>query len=336
MKLTIAIPTYNRAKRLEKALSDLLIEINSSKNKTDISVFVSNNGSDDNTSEVIAHWGQIFIENGIYFSSYAAEGNQGFDANVIACYAKSDSEYIWFLSDDDNIINGAADSIVNDIKIYSPSVIYYNFDQKPYDLLHPYIKKLKFFEKIDFKNLVALKKIILWPKLSSLVIRKCKSGLEVPNHNSGFAHVTLALQCGLSEGAVLHSAVFMAYPDNDYKDHIDFVPYVTNNFDSPLLWVLHKNNNISFYEKLALPRVDPLATSLNTLGAFYRGRHVLTLPLKQELWASVRREIKFGWIKIFTDWVLVKEIIKFPISLTYAVARSYLRTNKLVKKENLD
>jgi SAM-dependent methyltransferase len=47
----------------------------------------------------------------------------------------------------------------------------------------------------------------------------------------------------------------------------------------------------------------------------------------------VRNEIKSGWIKIFTDWVLVKEIIKFPISLTYAVGRSHLRTKKISKNE---
>lgn len=334
MKLAIAVPTYNRAARLQKALLDLCAEINSANHKADVAVFVSNNGSSDDTSEVIMRCGQLFIENGIPFSSRTSESNQGFDANLLACYAGCSSEYVWFLSDDDNIISGAVDAIINNLTAYQPSVIFYNHNQKPYDQSRPYIERLEFFEEIVSENLYALKKIIFWPKLTSMVIKKCESGLKVPNLNSGFAHIALALQCSLGEGGVLHSPVFTACPDSDYEDHIDYVPYIFNNLNIPIRWALQANNRMCFYQELCFTYTDPLCSSLNTLGAYYRGQHALTLPLKRELWETLRREIKCGWLKRLRDWKLVKELFKFPMSLAYGVGYTLIVGKGLVKNRS--
>ena len=141
MKLSIAIPTYNRASRLDKSLTDLLRLIVESKNRSQVSVFISNNGSLDNTEFVIEKNRSLFQMNGIELKSRKFNKNQGFDANVLACYAESGSEYVWFLSDDDNVIAGSIDSIISDIDAYKPSIIFYNHDQKPFDLKNPYIKK---------------------------------------------------------------------------------------------------------------------------------------------------------------------------------------------------
>lgn len=331
MKLTIAIPTFNRAKRLGKALVDLCNEINLASNKPEVEVYVSNNGSLDETAEVIEKCRKLFIESGIPFYSRAFESNQGFDVNVLACYAGSNSEYVWFLSDDDNIITGAVDSIIRDIDQYRPSVIFYNHDQKPYDIEHPYIKAPKYFSKITDENITSLQKIIRWPKLTALVIRNCEVGKQVINQESGFAHVALALQVGIGLGGVLHSSAFTARPDADYKDHIDFVPYIGNSLDIVIRWALEKNNKMFLYKQLAIPYMDPLVASLNTLGAYYRGRHVLTLPLKQELWRTAQREMKSGWLKRLIDWNSIKELIKFPISLAYGVGYSLITNKKLTK-----
>ena len=331
MKLTVAIPTYNRAKRLEKALVDLCAEINSACHKAEVAVYVSNNGSMDGSAEIIAQCSKLFIEHGIPFTSRTAESNQGFDANVLACYAGSNGEYVWLLSDDDNIISGAIDSIMQDIHQYHPSVLFYNHDQKPYDKAQPYIKESEYFNQITDENIIALQKIVRWPKLSALVIKKCESGLQVLNQDSGFAHVTLALQCGLSSGGVLHSPVFTAAPDNDYKEHIDFVPYIANNLDIPIRWTLQANNKMFLYKQLALPYADPFTASLNVLGAYYRGRYVLTLPLKRELMEVVQGQIKYGWSKRLQNWKSVKELIKFPISLACYFGYTLITGKKLTR-----
>ncbi len=335
MKLTIAIPTYNRAKRLEKALFDLSSEINSASNKALIAVYVSNNGSKDNTSEVIERFSKRFNENGIPFSSREAAINQGFDANVLACYAGSQSEYVWFLSDDDNIITGAIDAIIQDINQYNPTVVYYNHDQKPYDKTQPYIQKIEYFDKVNKDNINALRKIVFWPKLTSLVIKRCKAGLNVPNKNCGFSHVTLALQCGLNGGMVLHSPVFTAHPDDDYTENIDFPPYIANNLDIGIRWVLEDNNKMHLYNDLAIGLTDPLISTLNTLGAYYRGRHVLTLPLKTELWETVFREIKGKWLKRIVDWKSIKELVKFPVSVAYGFVFTMITRKRITKIRQL-
>lgn len=324
-KLTIAIPTYNRSKRLEKCLLDLCKAITESSCKQDIAVFVSNNGSKDATDQVVMQCGEQYIKNGIPFYSRTAESNEGFDANVLACYKGCNSEYVWFLSDDDNISSGAIDVIVKDIDEYSPSVLYYNFDQKPYDNAHPYVISTEYFDEISDINIIALQKIVNWPKLTSLVIRKCLAGLKVTNQDSGFAHVALALQCGLAEGGVLHSSVFISYPDDDYMDHIEFLPHIGNNIDRVLLHVLRENDRINLYNQLALPYSDPLSACLNTLGAYYRGAHVLTLPLKNELWETVWREIKNIRFKRLLNLSLLKELIKFSISIFYFICYSLFK-----------
>jgi glycosyltransferase involved in cell wall biosynthesis len=331
MKLTIAIPTYNRAKRLEKALFDLCHEIISATNKLDVSVFVSNNGSMDDTEAVIMRYRKLFIESGIPFTSIFAESNQGFDANIIACYTGSNSEYVWFLSDDDNIIAGAVDAILDDIKKHHPSVIYYNHDQKPYDKAQLYIKESEYFDQIADKNIIALQKIINWPKLTALVIRKSENDLLMPTQDLGFAHVSLALQCGLTVGGVLHSPTFTAYPDDDYKEHIDFVPYIGNNLNKVIRWALQANNKMFLYDLLAIPDIDPFISSLNTLGAYYRGKHTLSLPIKQELWKTVHHKIGSGWLKRLMDWKSVKEIVKFPLSIIYGVGHTIITGKRLAK-----
>ncbi len=57
--------------------------------------------------------------------------NVGFDLNVLNCYNNCSSDYIWFLSDDDNIIDGVINTILTDIKNLSPNILFYNFDQFP-------------------------------------------------------------------------------------------------------------------------------------------------------------------------------------------------------------
>ena len=59
--ITFSIPTYNRGNKLFLLLSILLTEIKNSKYKDEIGVFISNNGSTDNTKEVIINFKKQFI-----------------------------------------------------------------------------------------------------------------------------------------------------------------------------------------------------------------------------------------------------------------------------------
>lgn len=276
-------------------------EVKSSEHKSDLSVYIRNNGSSDETVSIMARAGQAFTDNNIIFASCSEKENQGFDSNVINCYKESPGEYVWFLSDDDNIRPGSIDTIFCDIDKFQPHVIYYNFDQPPYDQANPYLAAKRYFKEVSQENVDAVKKIIHWPKLTSLIIRRCPAGLEVPDIKTGFAHVMLALHIGLANGEVLHSPSFIAYPDADYLDHIDFVPYIGNNLNDCIKWALAQNEKKCLWEVLQFPQTDPLVSSLERLRQYYRGQCTLTIPLKQELWHVCRKNIIHTWHQIITN-----------------------------------
>ena len=110
--LTIAIPTYNRAEYLDLCLSRIFDEINSLSlsRRCLVSVYVSNNASTDNTSEVLSKYklssdfNFVFVNNSI---------NIGGDKNIIQCYLSALSPYVWVLGDDDVILSGGLEIVLN-------------------------------------------------------------------------------------------------------------------------------------------------------------------------------------------------------------------------------
>lgn len=323
--LTIAIPTYNRANRLEKSLSDLLEQIVRSENQQLLSVFISNNGSTDTTAEIIDKHSEFFKQNSISFISHAFSENRGFDANVLNCYRNCDSEYIWFLSDDDNLIDVAINSVIDDIHIHAPSVLYYNFDQDPYNLKNPYIKENRLYNNVDVNNIQSILKIIMWPKLTSLVIRKIDglAGEKVEAYNFDFMHIALAIQTGLDYGRVFHSDKFIARPDDDYLDHIDFLPFIGNNLKKTVYLILDQNDKAGIYRHIKLETVDPLTSSMNTLGSYYRGNFVLTTELRSKLYSTMINELKNLKITNIKMVVLIS-ILKLFISYAYNIGHMVL------------
>jgi len=111
--LTIAIPTYNRAAYLERQLSRLKRQ-----NDDRIEILVSDNGSDDNTAEVVSRYCKDM--NNLFYSRNTE--NIGFDQNIMKLYFLARSKYIWFLSDDDPILEGAVCNILRFIDAHQPTV----------------------------------------------------------------------------------------------------------------------------------------------------------------------------------------------------------------------
>lgn len=324
--LTIAIPTFNRAIRLEKSLNDLLYQIIKSEKNQYLSVFVSDNGSTDTSAAVINKYSGIFKQNNILFSSHTFSENRGFDANVLNCYINCDSEYVWFLSDDDNIIDGAINSIIDDIHKYAPNVLYYNFDQNPYNLDNPYNKTTILFNYVDEKNIESISKIVAWAKLTALVIKRIggQSGEKVKNLDHGFMHLALALQTFLDYGMVLHSEKCIARPDKDYMNNIDFPPYIANYVAETVDIVLRQNKRSDIYQKLNIKLIDPLTSSMDWLGLYYRGKFVLTTELKSKLYSTVIYELTNLKITKVRMAALILSTIKLFVSYAYNIGHMIL------------
>lgn len=104
--LTIAIPTYNRARCLRELLHGLVDQV---KNEPRIELIISDNASRDDTPAVI----QEFIARGLCVRYIRNEQNIGPDANFLQCFEQASSKYVWLFSDDDLIVPGGLKKILN-------------------------------------------------------------------------------------------------------------------------------------------------------------------------------------------------------------------------------
>jgi glycosyltransferase involved in cell wall biosynthesis len=116
-KLTIAIPIYNGAKTIKRLL-DCIFSQNFSIDEVD--VIICDNGSTDNTLEVIKPYQSKF-------TLYKNETNLGADKNFELCVTRSKSEYVWILGDDDYLKDNAVNQVLSKIGSNTYACIFINF-----------------------------------------------------------------------------------------------------------------------------------------------------------------------------------------------------------------
>ena len=103
LKLSICIPTFNRADFLREALSSILLNYN-----PNIEIIISDNNSSDNTEDVINEYKTIIEMNYSRNSS-----NIGPAKNLIKSANSASGDFIWFFSDDDVMIEGSVKYILD-------------------------------------------------------------------------------------------------------------------------------------------------------------------------------------------------------------------------------
>ena len=333
--LCIAIPTFNRADKLEKALKNLLKVIQKVDYKNNISVLVSDNGSSDHTDKVINDHKKIFQNSKISFIKHGFNKNQGFDKNLFNCYENANHNYVWFLSDDDIINDDAISVILADINTHDPNVIYYNFEQPPYTKKNKYIFKTCLYKKIDSYNIDVIAKMAKWPKLSALVLKKIKIPKNFIDKELKFMHIALAIYIVLKIGGILHSQKFIAKVDDDYLDNIDFPPYVTNYMGETIgsLMALTKKTNLldAYYNKYPPVKMDPVISSLEYMTNLYRSGLLINKDLENELNSIIHVGIIAEGVKVLVSPLYLKYFYAylhkfFPFSII-SYLRRYKRNN---------
>lgn len=91
-KLTIAIPTYNRAIAVDSLICQLFSYIEQG---LSFDIFVCDNASLDSTARVVKKWmGKIPT-----LSYYRQSKNVGADLNFLTCYMNFTTPYLWLLGD---------------------------------------------------------------------------------------------------------------------------------------------------------------------------------------------------------------------------------------------
>jgi glycosyltransferase involved in cell wall biosynthesis len=118
--LSICIPTYNRAPRLNAVLEAISNEIKLFPNewRASIEVCISDNGSTDKTQNVIAKW-----KKRLHISSSRNATNMGYDVNAVKAIQLAKGKFAMCMGDDDTFVKGSLERLVEKLVKYGD----YNF-----------------------------------------------------------------------------------------------------------------------------------------------------------------------------------------------------------------
>lgn len=122
--LTVVIPTYNRAETLRTTLSFVIPQV--LEHKDEVHIYISNNASTDNTEDVIKELRMQYPELITYFRQ--EENTQASQHFNNAVHRAENTEFVYFLSDDDIIVPECISFLLKCIK-ENPSVDYFYLNQ---------------------------------------------------------------------------------------------------------------------------------------------------------------------------------------------------------------
>ena len=143
--LSISIPTWNRAKYLAISLESFLEEMKGI-NPEEIELCVSDNCSDDNTSEVV----KKYIDKGLPISYYKNEENIGASRNFLRCMQRATGKYIFLLGDDDILNPGSLSLILNSLRDKSYGIVHIHKYANVSEEFKEYTDLESFYKQISF------------------------------------------------------------------------------------------------------------------------------------------------------------------------------------------
>lgn len=104
--LTIAIPTYNRAQFLNKALESINDQLSDYRDQ--IEIIVSDNCSTDNTAQIV----DSYLNKGLAIRYIFNAVNGGGDFNIKQCFIEASGKFVIVFGDDDFFLQGAIAKII--------------------------------------------------------------------------------------------------------------------------------------------------------------------------------------------------------------------------------
>ncbi|MCA1443314.1 glycosyltransferase family 2 protein [Ensifer sp. IC4062] len=154
VKLSICIPTYNRARFLENALGRF---IESYQIPFSFEIVISDNASTDNTREIV----ETFAGKGLPIRYFRQPENRGVDANLGSAFRHAAGAYAIYLADDDML---AVDGLVEAIAYldrnpalsacYAPWYVHNEVEGRDTELFYEIDANTK-FDKDEFERLFA-------------------------------------------------------------------------------------------------------------------------------------------------------------------------------------
>ncbi len=115
--LTLAIPTYNRARFLSENLEVLCPQLI---DEHRVELLICDNASPDRTPEIVSD----FQSKGLKIRYLRNSTNLGADANILRCFEEASGKYVWVFGDDDFIIPGAVAKILDLLENSDYNLVY--------------------------------------------------------------------------------------------------------------------------------------------------------------------------------------------------------------------
>ena len=163
MKLSICIPTYNRVNYLKSTIKSILLS-----NRQDFDLVISDNCSTDNTEEFCLK----IAENDRRLKYYRNIKNLWISQNIYQCVFNANSEYIYFLSDEDEFNSEMIDRAFNLLDSNYSAILSSVYDMHNNNF---YIKRnTQFFKKFNYDLIKQMPTYI-----SGIIVKKSYLKLEV-------------------------------------------------------------------------------------------------------------------------------------------------------------
>lgn len=128
MKLTIAIPTFNRSTDLNNLLTSIEVATLSFLHKDTIEVLVIDNNSDDDTADIC----NSFTNRISNFKFFINSTNIGLTGNLNECISKSSGEFLWLIGDDETISENSLEIIYSEF-YHDLDMYIFNYSSEPFD-----------------------------------------------------------------------------------------------------------------------------------------------------------------------------------------------------------
>lgn len=118
MKLSICIPTFNRASHLRNCLNSIIVSGLAERN--DVEICISDNGSTDSTRQVVEEARQKIP---VHYSRN--EQNLGIPRNFLKAVEMARGDFAWLLGDDDLLVPSALDAMIELIDAHTDVDFFY-------------------------------------------------------------------------------------------------------------------------------------------------------------------------------------------------------------------
>lgn len=128
LRLSVCVPTYNRAALLKEALEALARQGNADI-FAEVEVLVSDNASTDATQEVLARFQAEHPALPLHSTQH--QENVGMDRNILSLVRRARGEYIWIISDDDLLLPGALPKLLGWIRVH-PGAGAFSLNARPF------------------------------------------------------------------------------------------------------------------------------------------------------------------------------------------------------------